>query len=168
VALVCCGCGPGNDGRGQPGCGGGNYGWPTREGITCFNAQSWNQPFENCPTEKLIDPIIAYTHQNDLSAIIGGAIYRGERLSSLYKGYIFGDWGRGNGHLFVAHPPVFGKGFWKITEIQVEIPDQSGIGQLLAIGTDENMELYLLTKDPGVGPIGNTGKLYKLVPPKNE
>ena len=145
---------------------GGNYGWPTREGITCFNAQSWNQPFENCPTEKLIDPIIAYKHQNDLSAIIGGAVYRGEILPTLYEGYIFGDWGRGNGHLFVAHPPVFGKGLWKITELQVETPDGSGIGQLLGIGQDEDGELYLLTKDPGTGPVGDNGKLYKLIPLK--
>jgi glucose/arabinose dehydrogenase len=147
---------------------GGNYGWPMREGITCFNAQSWNQPFENCPTEKLIDPVIAYTHQNDLSAIIGGAVYRGEMLPSLHEGYVFGDWGRGNGHLFVADPAAFGKGLWKITEIQVETPSQPRIGQLLAIGADENMELYLLTKDPGIGPVGNSGKVYKLVPLKNE
>jgi len=147
---------------------GGNYGWPTREGITCFNAQSWSQPFENCPTEKLIDPIIAYTHQNDLSAIIGGAIYRGEMLPSLHEGYVFGDWGRGNGHLFVANSPAFGKGLWEITEIQVETPGQPGIGQLLAIGADENMELYLLTKGPGVGPVGDSGKLYKLIPLKNK
>ena len=103
-----------------------------------------------------------------MSAIIGGAVYRGEMLSSLHEGYVFGDWGRGNGHLFVARPPTFGKGLWEITEIQVEVPDQPGIGQLLGIGTDENMELYLLTKDPGVGPTGNSGKVYKLIPLKNE
>ena len=33
---------------------GGNYGWPIREGITCFNPQIWNQPLEICPTERLI------------------------------------------------------------------------------------------------------------------
>jgi glucose/arabinose dehydrogenase len=147
---------------------GGNYGWPTREGITCFNAQTWDQPFESCPTEKLIDPIIAYTHQNDLSAIIGGTMYRGEMLPSLHMGYIFGDWGRGNGHLFVANPPAFGKGLWKITEIQAETHDGFGIGQLLGIGQDEVGELYLLTKDPGTGPVGDNGKLYKLIPPKNK
>ena len=92
-------------------------------------------------------------------------IYRGETFPSLYEGYVFGDWGRGNGHLFVAYPPAFGTGLWKITEIQVEIPDQSGMGQLLGIGQDENGELYLLTKAPGVGPSGTTGRVYKLVPP---
>jgi glucose/arabinose dehydrogenase len=38
---------------------GGNYGWPVREGITCFNAQYWDQPLPSCPTRRLIDPIIA-------------------------------------------------------------------------------------------------------------
>ena len=68
----------------------------------------------------------------------------------------------------MAYPPAFGKSLWKITEIQVEVPGQPGIGQLLAIGADENMELYLLTKDPGVGLTGNSGKVYKLVPLKNQ
>ncbi|MDQ3005509.1 MAG: PQQ-dependent sugar dehydrogenase [Chloroflexota bacterium] len=143
---------------------GGNYGWPTREGITCFDVQSWNQPFENCPTEKLIDPIIAYAHAGDLSAIIGGMVYYGERMPALDGGYVFGDWGRGNGHLFIAHPPIFGTGLWKMMEIQGEGADQSGIGQLLGIGQDENGELYLLTKAPGVGTTGNSGSVYKIVP----
>jgi glucose/arabinose dehydrogenase len=145
---------------------GGNYGWPIREGNSCFNMRAWNQPLKTCPTEDLIDPIIAYTHQGDLSAIIGGTIYRGQVLPSLYEGYVFGDWGRGNGHLFVAHPPGTGTGLWKITEIEVELSDyQTGIGQLIGIGQDENGELYLLTKDPGMGPVGESGRLYKLIPP---
>jgi glucose/arabinose dehydrogenase len=145
---------------------GGNYGWPVREGNTCFNSEFWDQPLGSCPINGLIDPIIAYTHQDDLSAIIGGVVYRGKLLTSLYEGYVFGDWGRGNGHLFVAHPLYTGKGLWKITEIEVELSDnQPGIGQLLGIGQDEDGELYLLTKDPGVGPVGESGKLYKLIPP---
>jgi len=90
-------------------------------------------------------------------------------LPSLHGGYVFGDWGRGNGHLIVAYPPTLGRGLWKITEIQVEIPNnQSGMGQLLGIGQDENGELYLLVKDPGVGPAGDSGKVYKVVAPYNE
>ncbi|MCI0609716.1 MAG: PQQ-dependent sugar dehydrogenase, partial [Anaerolineae bacterium] len=144
---------------------GGNYGWPIREGIICFNAQTWNQPLGNCPTGGLIDPIIAYAHKDDLSAIIGGTLYRGESLPAISDGYVFGDWGRGNGHLFVAYPPTIGSGLWTIKEIQVEMPGGSGIGQLLGIGEDSHGELYLLTKDPGVGPVGESGKLYKLIPP---
>ena len=145
---------------------GGNYGWPIREGITCFNTRVWSEPLETCSTDKLIDPIIAYAHKGDLSAIIGGSVYRGRSLPFLYGGYMFGDWGRGNGHVFVAFPPESGTELWKMTEIRVELPgSQSGIGQLLGIGTDEQGEHYLLAKDPGVGPVGESGRIYKLIPP---
>ena len=144
---------------------GGNYGWSIREGMTCFNAQNWSQPLESCPTGGLSEPIIAYTHQDDLSAIIGGMVYRGNALPDLTGNYVFGDWGRGNGHLFVAYPPALGRGLWKTAKIQAKIPgNQSGIGQLLGIGQDENGEIYLLTKAPGNGPIGNSGAVYKILP----
>jgi hypothetical protein len=112
----------------------------------------------------LSDPIIAYAHEGDLSAIIGGAVYHGQSLPELAGGYVFGDWGRGNGHLFVARPPTFGRGLWKITEIQLELaPNQAEIGQLLGIGQDASGELYLLTKAPGVGAMGTSGAVYKIV-----
>jgi len=56
---------------------------------------------------------------------------------------------------------------WHMTEIQVEIPgNPSGMGQLLGIGEDENEELYLMTKAPGTGATGDSGAVYKIVPPK--
>lgn len=137
-----------------------NYGWPIREGTACFNAQDWNRPLESCPAFGLSEPIIAYAHQGDLSAVIGGAVYRGKTIPVLAGGYIFGDWGRGRGHLFVAYPPYFGFGRWEVTEIPLKIE----IGQLLGIGQDASGELYLLTKAPGLGAIGNSGAVYKLVP----
>ena len=146
---------------------GGNYGWPLREGMTCFNALNWSQPLGSCSTDGLSEPIIGYAHQSDLSAIIGGMVYRGEAIPELVGEYIFGDWGRGNGRLFVARPPTFGSGLWKITEIQMEVPGgRSEIGQLLGIGQDQRGELYLLTKAPGVGAVGVTGAIYKLIPQK--
>ena len=144
---------------------GGNYGWPLREGTTCFNARNWSQPLGSCPADGLTDPIIAYAHEGDLSAIIGGAVYRGSALPELQDGYVFGDWGRGKGHLFVGFPPSAGPGLWKLTEIQVQMPDgQPDLGQLLGIGQDQNGELYLLTKAPGVGASGTSGSVYKIVP----
>jgi glucose/arabinose dehydrogenase len=140
---------------------GGNYGWPIREGRTCFNAQDWSQPLESCSTSGLSDPILSYAHQGDLSAIIGGMVYRGKVIPELAGGYIFGDWGKGRGHLFVAYPPTLGS--WKIVEIQIS-GNPSDLGQLLGIGQDENRELYLLKKAPGVGATGNTGSVYKIVP----
>jgi glucose/arabinose dehydrogenase len=144
---------------------GGNYGWPIREGRSCFNAQDWSQPLGNCPANGLSQPIFAYAHEGDLSAIIGGMVYHGKAIPELAEGYIFGDWGRGNGHLFVANPPIFGWWSWSVTEIQMQVPNsQSGVGQLLGIGQDENGEIYLLTKSPGIGAAGNSGLVYKIVP----
>lgn len=144
---------------------GGNYGWPIREGKSCFNAQNWDRPPGNCSTSGLSEPIIAYAHEGDLSAIIGGMVYRGKAIPELAGGYIFGDWGRGNGHLFVANPPILDLGAWKVTEIQVQFPNgEPGLGQLLGIGQDENGELYLLTKAPGIGAAGHSGLIYKIVP----
>ncbi len=144
---------------------GGDYGWPIREGTSCFNSQRWDQPLESCPASGLSDPILAYPHQGDLSAVIGGMIYRGDAIPALKDGYIFGDWGKGRGHLFVAHPRIFNLGLWKITEIQIEYPGaQHELGQLLGIGQDESGELYLLTKAPGIGATGNNGAIHKIVP----
>lgn len=143
---------------------GGNYGWPIREGTACFDPQNWGQPLENCPTGGLARPIIAYTHHDDLSAIIGGMVYRGKAFPDLAGSFVFGDWGQGNGRVFVAYPPALGIGLWKTVEIPVKIPgNQSGLGQLLGIGQDEDGEIYLLTKAPGTGPIGSSGMVYKIV-----
>jgi len=145
---------------------GGNYGWPIREGTTCFNARAWAEPLETCAQDGLIDPTIAYRHTEVLSAIIGGRVYRGNALPALQGDYVFGDWGRGDGQLFVAHLIGTGKASWRITRILVELPEGvSGLGQLLGIGEDAEGELYVLVKDPGMGPQGTSGRVYKLVPP---
>lgn len=144
---------------------GGNYGWPIREGTTCFNAQDWGRPLETCSSDRLSEPVIAYAHEGDLSAIIGGEVYRGEAIPQLSGGYIFGDWGKGRGHLFVAYPRKFRFGGWKVTEIALQtLAKPFEIGQLLGIGHDTDGELYLLTKAPGIGPSGNSGAVYKIVP----
>jgi glucose/arabinose dehydrogenase len=142
---------------------GGNYGWPVREGTTCFNSRNWNEPLPSCASAGLTDPILAYKHEGDLSAVIGGSVYRASRLPALRGAYIYGDWGRGNGHLFAAFPPPLGLGRWQSREIQVD-PDagQTGIGQLLDI-EERGGELYILVKDPGMGPAGDTGKLFRIV-----
>ncbi|HEY5903385.1 MAG TPA: PQQ-dependent sugar dehydrogenase [Anaerolineales bacterium] len=144
---------------------GGNYGWPVREGTTCFNPRVWNEPLPSCASAGMTDPIISYRHEADLSAVIGGTVYSSSSLHALEGGYIYGDWGRGNGHLFVAFPPPLGAGRWRSTEIEVTPPaGQTGIGQLLDI-EQWGGELYLLVKDPGLGPVGDTGKVFRIVSP---
>ena len=143
---------------------GGNYGWPVREGTTCFNPRQWNQPLPRCASAGLVDPVLEYPHAGKASAIIGGVVYRGTALHGLYGDFVFGDWGRGIQSLFAAVPQPDESGQWPIQRMRVVIPGSQG-GQLLGLGVDENHELYMLAKDPGIGPVGNTGRVYQIVWP---
>ncbi|HTP00179.1 MAG TPA: PQQ-dependent sugar dehydrogenase [Anaerolineales bacterium] len=142
---------------------GGNYGWPIQEGTTCFNSQQWNQPLPRCGRAGLANPILEYPHAGKASALIGGVVYRGSVLPELSGGILFGDWGRGPQSLFVAFPPLDGSDLWSIQHIPVRLPNSTS-GQLLGIALDQDSKLYLLTKDPGMGPVGQTGKVYQIVP----
>lgn len=143
---------------------GGNYGWPIREGTTCFNAKQWNQPIPHCAFTGLIDPVLEYPHAGKASAIVGGVMVRGAALPALDGDFVFGDWGRGIQSLFAAVPPADGSTPWPIQQVHIVIPgDQPG--QLLSLGVDQQHQLYILAKDPGIGPVGNTGKIYQIVAP---
>jgi uncharacterized repeat protein (TIGR03806 family) len=61
---------------------GGNYGWPIREGAHCVAA--------GCDATGLIDPVYEYSHDNGC-AVVGGHVYRGSALPSLFGKYIFAD-----------------------------------------------------------------------------
>jgi glucose/arabinose dehydrogenase len=72
---------------------GGNYGWPVREGSTCYAA-------DTCATAGFIDPVVEHTH-DEAVAIIGGVVYRGSGIPDLAGSYVYGDWVTGN--LFGFH-----------------------------------------------------------------
>ena len=64
---------------------GGNYGWNRREGLHPFGAKGKG------PGKEFIDPIWEYRH--DLGAcIIGGSVYRGQRVSDLQGYYVYADY----------------------------------------------------------------------------
>ncbi len=69
---------------------GGNYGWSEREGAARFVTRA-KAPEEGGP---FIDPIYSYLHTRGIS-IVGGYVYRANRLGRLRGKYLFGDWGRG-------------------------------------------------------------------------
>ena len=150
---------------------GGNYGWNIREGTHCFDPNSPNESPASCPNagrkgEPLIGPIIEYDH-NSRTVIVGGYIYEGKALMSLAGSYIFADWSssfaKGDGKLYMARPA--GTGPWKMEEIRVEgRPGERITEYIRSFGQDDQGELYVLTSDVG-GPTGDTGKIYKMVPP---
>jgi glucose/arabinose dehydrogenase len=152
---------------------GGDYGWNIREGTHCFDPNSPNSSPAVCSDkgykgEPLIGPIIEYDgHHINRSVVVGGYIYRGKALPQFEGDYIFGDWSgnfaRGDGALLVAMPAAPGA-LWKIEELNVSNnPSGRANAFVRSFGQDDGGEVYVLTSDV-LGPTGDTGKVYKIVP----
>jgi glucose/arabinose dehydrogenase len=153
---------------------GGNYGWRIREGRHCFDPDRPDSPPEQCPRagpggQPLLPPILDYDHDLGI-AVIGGYVYRGSQMLDLQGHYIFGDWGTSfigaNGKIFDGVPPASEGGQWTMRRFDVATggdvaPDLGAF--LLSFGRDAGGELYVLTSERP-GPMGSTGKIYKLVP----
>jgi glucose/arabinose dehydrogenase len=65
---------------------GGNYGWPIREGLHCYQAATCASGF--------IDPVVEYGRELGYS-ITGGFVYRGRAVPQLAGRYVYGDYGSG-------------------------------------------------------------------------
>ncbi len=152
---------------------GGNYGWNVREGTHCFDAENNRVSPPDCPREEpdgtpLRDPIIEYAHvsQGGLGVtVIGGHVYRGDRIDELDGRYVFGDFSRSffpaNGSLFAASPER--RGLWTIHELPiVNRPNGRLNHYVLGFGQDDEGEVYVGVRDV-LGPTGTTGKVYKLI-----
>lgn len=155
---------------------GGNYGWNVKEGTVCFNAADNKQPLPDCPSEdslgnKFIDPVIEFKNsmtypQEGLGIVgIGGYVYRGEARPDLDGNYLFGVWTqhheKPDGAIFAAE--VAGEqGPWSYRKLHVRDMPNGSLGHyLLAFGQDNSGETYLLTTDEA-GPVGRTGKVYRV------
>jgi glucose/arabinose dehydrogenase len=164
---------------------GGNYGWNVREGTHCFDAENNRESPRSCPRAEqtpsphagtpLRNPIIEYanTANSDAPAatrlgvtVIGGHVYRGERIERLEGRYVFGDFSRTfappNGSLLSASGDG-GHRLWTIRELTVTNRPGGRLGHyVLGFGQDDHGEIYVGVRDV-LGPTGNTGKVYKLV-----
>lgn len=63
---------------------GGNYGWNTMEGYSCYASGS------GCDQSGLILPVADYDHSQGQS-VTGGYVYRGSAVPSLFGVYLYGD-----------------------------------------------------------------------------
>jgi glucose/arabinose dehydrogenase len=156
----------------------GNYGWAVREGTHCYDRARAFDPPKDCPKrgplgEPIRDPVVEYANWSVKrpearvavepmgTATVGGFVYRGAAIPELYGKIVFGDFStvleRPSGQVFVATPPPSWGAMWPVEPlIQV---DQ----RLHTLGADAAGELYLLTTAQGI-PVGQTGKVWKLVP----
>ncbi|TKK70168.1 PQQ-dependent sugar dehydrogenase [Ilyomonas limi] len=153
---------------------GGNYGWNVKEGTHCFNTDDFFTERAACPMEDtagnpLIDPIIEQPNYANPKGgitlvIVGGNVYRGKSIPFLYGKYIFGslsaDDEEAAGKLYLGKPAA--SGLWGYEELKLKsFPDD--LGQYVkSFGQDLNGEVYVMTSGQ-LGPMGNTGKVYKLV-----
>lgn len=113
---------------------GGNYGWNTMEGTSCF------RPPEGCEKEGLIPPISEY-RRSIWRSITGGFVYRGQAIPKLRGHYLFADFA--SGHLWSI--PTQGRGLRKPRLLL-----KTGLA-VSSFGTSRQGELYLL--DHGGGGI---------------
>ncbi len=135
--------------------GGGNYGWPVKEGSFLFDMngpdRGFTTDFSPGVPAGLIDPVAEYDHDEGIS-ITGGFMYRGNRVKDLRDSYVFGDW---LGRLF--HLTQDGS----IAEL--EPVGQDGLGyRITGFGQDRKGELYVMGQ-PGFAPVGTNGVVQRIV-----
>ena len=119
-----------------PAAGGGtNLGWRLREGRV---------PFKGARPRNAVDPTYDYPHADGRCAVVGGAMYRGARLSALVGSYVFGD--VCTGQLAVLVP---NGGGWEARALGVKV------SYLTAFGTGTDGELYATSFE---------GAVYRLEP----
>ena len=155
---------------------GGNYGWNVKEATHCFNAANEFTELSSCVDfdifgNRLIDPVIEMRNAehpagNGLTiAVIGGNVYRGNKIHGLDGKYIFGSLSASEesaqGQLFVANGGS-DRGLWSFEKLSLK-SFPGNLGQYVKrFGQDRKGEIYVLASAQ-IGPTCTTGKVYKLV-----
>jgi len=137
--------------------GGENYGWRVREGFI----QNPAYP-DDPPPPDAVDPIFDYPHTTG-QTIIGGYIYRGNRIPSLGGIYVFADYlgpegGDNTGRIWIFH--YNGRNVSGFRDITSQLfPTRVGnfpLNNPSSLGEDASGELYICD-------ITN-GNVYKIIP----
>lgn len=139
---------------------GGDYGWNFYEGSSFF-VPDGNQPGfitnvnPGAPLDA-IPPVAEYDHEDGI-AIIGGFVYRGERIPPLAGRYVFGEFAAtfsNDGRLFHLDA--------NDTIVEFNLIGQADFGHsLLGMGQDGHGELYALVNQTGT-PFGDTGAVLRI------
>jgi hypothetical protein len=133
----------------------------------CPDAVGSNHPDEG---ELLIDPVVEFANAKQADglglAISDGFMYRGTALPDLQGRLVFSTWSttfaEPRGRLFYAIPAD--TGLWPIGELIPGQPIEGTVGHfILGMGQNDEGELYIATSDES-GPVGQTGRVYKLIP----
>jgi glucose/arabinose dehydrogenase len=160
-----------------------NYGWPVKEGTFLFDGflagrGGTGYVWQNSPGAPagIVDPIAQYDHGDGQvpplhsgvhvrQAVIGGFVYRGDRVDALQGRYVFGDYGSATspieGNLYVLR----GRDR-KLETLNVEGRSSLGLA-VLAFAQSRDGELFLLASQTGT-VLGTTGVVLRIVEAKGD
>jgi len=123
-----------------------NYGWRYKEGFHTYDATLENEVGE------VAEPIYTYNHSYGQS-VIGGLVYRGEKMKNYTGDYFFGDWNgkmlylKKNGDVWMSKYMQF------IDDPKIYIN---------SFGVGEDGEIYVAGQKE-IGAKSNTGCIYLLL-----
>ena len=129
---------------------GGNYGWPIREGFSCFGTCCTQPTAPSCMKSPLIDPVHAYDHSGgSCRAVIGGYVYRGSEFPELEGRYLFSDWCGSDIRAFFSDPgtPPYARTIGQIGGLFRSL-SRDASGELYALRTREIHKLVRSTAPP--------------------
>jgi len=116
-----------------------NYGWNVMEGPQCSRSSG-------CDQTGLQKPALSYaTHENSTCAIIGGSVYRGQKIPEIKGQYFYSDYCN-------SWLRSFGFADGKVTD-QHEWPIGK-LGSITSFGEDAQGELYICT---------SSGRVYRII-----
>ena len=116
-----------------------NYGWNVMEGSHCNRSSG-------CDQMGMQKPALSYaTHENSTCAIIGGSVYRGQKIPEIKGQYFYSDYCN-------SWLRSFGFADGKVTD-QHEWPIGK-LGSITSFGEDAQGELYICT---------SSGRVYRII-----
>jgi glucose/arabinose dehydrogenase len=115
-----------------------NYGWNIMEGPSCHRSSGCNQP-------GLQRPAVSYGHENGVCSVIGGFVYRGQKIPEIQGQYFYSDYCN-------SWLRSFGFAGGKVTD-QHEWP-VGRLGSVTSFGEDSQGELYITT---------SSGRVYRII-----
>ena len=112
---------------------GGDYGWNTLEGTRCFS------PRASCDPSGTVLPVWEYP-TGEACSVIGGYVYRGGRIPSLYGAYVFADYCSGQ---------IWGLRYDGREVTEFLLLDETGL-RIASFGQARDGELYVLSQNSGI------------------
>ena len=155
---------------------GGNYGWNVKEGTHCFDAENPTVSPATCPAVDpttnipLSDPVIEFANAKQPGGlaftVVGGNVYRGGDVPSLFGRYIFGGAASagGRGRVFVSTPAGTNT-VWSMQEMLINGTDPLGFF-VKGFGQDRDGEVYIMATEE-LGPVGTTGTVLRITRPND-